>query len=338
MTGIKSLLAIHHASGGTFSERWIAYCQANAIPYKRVDVYSSTFQAEIEECKALLWHFHQNSPKDMLAAKSIIHALEQEGKVVFPNVNTSWHFDDKVAQKFLLEAIKAPMAPSYVFYDRASALNWIQATVFPKVFKLKGGAGSANVRLAKTRNETKSLIKQAFGKGFKAYNALISLQERWRKYRLGQTDIKDVVKGIFRIFVPPPYAGMIGREKGYAYFQDFIPNNTFDIRIIVIDRKAFGLKRMVRENDFRASGSGNFKYAREEFDERCVSIALNVTERLNAQCLAYDFVFDEKGNPLIVEMSYGFSASGYDDCPGYWDEKLIWIEGKFVSVQKNMNK
>ncbi len=121
----------------------------------------------------------------------------------------------------------------------------------------------------------------------------------------------------------------MGREVGYVYFQDFLPNNEFDIRIIVIGDKAFALKRMVREDDFRAAGSGSFKYAREEFDERCISIAFDVTKKLKAQCLAYDFVYDENKNPLIVEISYGYSPGVYDDCPGYWDENLNWYEGKF---------
>jgi glutathione synthase/RimK-type ligase-like ATP-grasp enzyme len=49
-------------------------------------------------------------------------------------------------------------------------------------------------------------------------------------------------------------------EKNYVYFQDFIPQNDFDIRIIVIGKRAFAIKRMVRKGDFRASGSGNIKY------------------------------------------------------------------------------
>ena len=67
--------------------------------------------------------------------------------MVFPNFNTAWHFDDKVGQKYLLEAIDAPLVPSYVFYSKEMALKWLEQTQFPKVFKLRGGAGSANVKL-----------------------------------------------------------------------------------------------------------------------------------------------------------------------------------------------
>lgn len=40
-----------------------------------------------------------------------------------PDENTCWHFDDKIGHKYLLEAIDAPLAPSYVFYNRIDELD-----------------------------------------------------------------------------------------------------------------------------------------------------------------------------------------------------------------------
>jgi hypothetical protein len=184
------------------------------------------------------------------------------------------------------------------------------------------------VKLVRTRGDAKKLIKRAFGKGFKN-TSLIPFSEVFKKYRAGKSSITEVMKSFARVVIPTNFSKMSGRERGYVYFQDFVPNNNFDIRIIVIDGKAFGLKRFVRANDFRASGSGNFDYAREEFDERCIRISFETTSKLKLQCAAYDFVFDEKNEPLLVEVSYGFASAGYDACPGYWDEDLSWHEGKF---------
>jgi glutathione synthase/RimK-type ligase-like ATP-grasp enzyme len=121
---------------------------------------------------------------------------------------------------------------------------------------------------------------------------------------------------------------MHGREKGYVYFQDFIPGNSFDIRVVVVGDKAFALKRMVRLNDFRASGSGEIVYCKEEMDERCVGIAFEVNEKIKAQSIAYDFVFDKNNVPLIIEISYGYTASAYDQCEGYWDKEMNWHAGQ----------
>ena len=87
---------------------------------------------------------------------------------------------------------------------------------------------------------------------------------------------------------------------------------------------------MVRAGDFKASGSGDMKFEKSEFDERCVQMAFDTSEKLKTQCLAYDFIFDGYNNPLIVEVSYGFAVDAYDACPGYWDENLAWHEGKFI--------
>ena len=181
--------------------------------------------------------------------------------------------------------------------------------------------------LAKTGRQAKQFVRRAFNRGFTQYNGLSNLQERWRKYRLDQTDFKDVIKGIVRLICKPEFARMHTSEKGYVYFQDFIPNNTFDIRVCVVGDKAFAIKRLVRDDDFRASGSGAIVYAKEEIDERCVKIAFQVNKTLRGQSMGFDFVFDENNNPLIVEIAYGYVASGYDACEGYWTQDMQWHEG-----------
>lgn len=321
-------IAIHNSKIG-FHPRWINHCQENNIPYKIVDCYANDIIEELKGCNALMWHHHHLDPRDLNIAKQILFVLEHIGFKVFPDFNTGWHFDDKLSQKYLLEAINAPMVKSYAFYEKSVALDWINSTPFPKVFKLRGGAGSSNVRLVKSKKEAVKLINKSFGNGFSNYDAVGSLKERWRKYRLGQTSILEPIKGLVRLYNPPTFAKVLGKEIGYAYFQDFIPNNDSDIRVIVIHHKAFALKRFVRNNDFRASGSGKMTFSREEFDERCMKISFEIASKLSLQCAAFDFVFDQENSPLLVELSYGFSVGAYDLCPGYWDEELQWHEGKF---------
>lgn len=134
------------------------------------------------------------------------------------------------------------------------------------------------------------------------------------------------------MFFSTEFARIYGPEKGYVLFQEFLPGNSFDIRIIVIGGRAFAIKRFVRENDFRASGSGLIEYDRDSIDIRCVQIAFDVFNKLDAQCLAFDFVFDKNNMPLIVEINYGYAKEGYDPCPGYWDKDLNWVAGRFNSL------
>lgn len=318
-----------HYTNASFSDRWIEYMKANGIAYKLVDAYQNNIIDELADCDFFMWHIHQGNYKDKLFAKQLLFSLQASGKKVFPDVNTVWHFDDKVGQKYLLESINVSFVPTYVFYTRQEANVWAKTASFPKVFKLRGGAGASNVKLVKTKRKAISLINKAFGRGFPLYDKLGSLKERLRKYKGGKTDIFDVLRGIARLVLTTPLAHMLGKDKGYVYFQDFLENNAFDIRIIVIGYKAFAIKRMNRENDFRASGSGSIIYEKSQIDERCVKIAFDVNKRLQNQSIAFDFVFDSTNKPLIIEISYGFVTEVYDKCQGYWDTDMQWYEGAF---------
>lgn len=300
----------------------------HGIEYKLVNCYKNNVIEEINGCDGLMWHFNHASSKDVLFAKQLLYSAECAGKKVFPNFNTAWHFDDKLGQKYLLEAVNAPMVPSYTFFDKKEALNWVNQSKFPKVFKLRKGAGAANVKKVQSKTEAIKIINKAFNRGFSTYNKWGSIKERVYKYRQGKSGLWNVAKGFLRLGKTTRFSRVSGREAGYVYFQDFIPGNDHDIRIIVIDGKAFGIKRMVRKGDFRASGSGHVLYGKEHFDTETVRLSLNLADEIESQCLAIDYVY-HKGKPMIVEISYGFIKEVYYQCEGYWDRNLEWHPGEF---------
>jgi hypothetical protein len=120
----------------------------------------------------------------------------------------------------------------------------------------------------------------------------------------------------------------MGREHGYAYFQDFIPDNEFDTRINVIAGKyAFGFTRNVRKGSFRASGSGSIDYDIGRINPRCVEIAFDIAGKLKVQSIAIDFLKNRDGNPLITEISYAYLAEAVYNCLGHWDLQMQWHDG-----------
>ena len=317
-----------HQNKDSFCDRWIAYCEEQQISYKLVDCYRSDIMDQLSDCDGLMWHFNHKHSKDSKFAVQLLNAVQASGKKVFPNYYTAWHFDDKVGQKYLFEAIGAPLAPSHVFYSKEEALAWTAGASYPTVFKTRNGSGSENVRLVRSRKQAVRLVKKAFGRGFKHYEAWSNLKERLRKYRLGYTTLWNVTRGILRLIYPTRYARLTGREKGYILFQDFIPGNDSDIRIIVVGDKAFAIKRLVRKNDFRASGSGHVLYEKEHFSDETVRLSFEMAEKLKSQCAAFDYVY-AGGNTYVLEISFGFVKEVYDPCTGYWDRDLTWHEGPF---------
>lgn len=262
-------------------------------------------------------------------AKTLLPVIEKfMGKPCYPSQDTCWHYDDKIKQKFLLESCGLDVVDSVVFWDKEKALAWAGNAIYPQVFKLIKGAGSNNVVLVNNVSEAKRIIKKMFScLGIKFYwiparNALIFHPAQWKK------SLKRLLRET--LLRKTKYANLHHwqKNKNYAYFQTFLPNNQFDIRITTIGARAFGFIRGVRSGDFRASGSGMISYDREKIDLRCVQIALEISRRFNFQSMAYDFIYNLKKEPVICEISYTYDDKCVQQCPGYWTEDLIWVDGR----------
>lgn len=322
------MLAIHDSCSG-FSPYWIDYCRRKSIPYKVVDCYANDVVKQVKGCDALLWHHSHSDPRDILIARQILFALEHAGTRVFPDYQTAWHFDDKVAQKYLFEALAIPTLRTYVFLDRSVALEWAAKTDYPKVFKLRHGASSSCVQLVQNRGEARRLINQAFRHGLSVYSPWANLKDRFDMWRLGNCGIVDLFKGIGRFIYPPRFSQVLGRQIGYVFFQDFASGNDSDMRIIVIGDRAFGARRWVRPGDFRASGSRRFTYDPEQMEIECVALAFQSADKLGGSCMAFDFVQTADDCYAVIEISYGFIWTGSKTSPGYWDRNLNWCPGEF---------
>lgn len=320
-------VAIHHRKG-SFSDRWIAYCELQGIPYKLVNCLDTDIMKQLSSSVALLWHWDHGDPREQLVARHVIMAAEASRLKVFPSVSTCWHFDDKIAQKYLLEAIGAPLVPTYVLYDLEEALRWIDRASFPKVFKLRKGAGSTNVKLVRSAAAARALAERAFSSGFSPVAHYG--QDALKRYRIAkkQGDLLNVVRRIPRALATiRDNKRMMGREKGYAYFQDFVPGNDYDTRVTVVGNRAFAFTRNVRPGDFRASGSGDIVYDSGRINQKCVEVAFDVVRKTESQSMAFDFVLAEDKQPMILEISYAYKPGAVFSCPGHWDSNLNWLEG-----------
>ena len=324
-------LAIAHREG-SFSTYWIDYCQKKNIAFKVVDPYATDIIDQVRNYDGFLWHWSHQGIPHLLFARQLTYSLESMGIRVFPNTKTSWHFDDKIGQKYLFESHGFPLVPTYVFYDRKTANQWIETTDFPKVFKLRGGAGSSNVELVRNSRQAKYLVRKAFGRGFPTFKRCKTFRENIVKAVLhpNKKNLKATARSLYHLFVPSEFEKVHGGERGYIYFQDFCDNNTYDTRVTVIGDRAFAFRRFVRDNDFRASGSGKINYTASEIDTRCIQIAFKIVKQLGLQSCAFDFMSDTENRPVIGEISYGYDHSAVAACPGYWDSQLHWHDGSYL--------
>lgn len=301
----------------------------NNIDYIELDVNNPLFWRDIQRIDLFLAKIAQTDD-DIALAEQIIPVLNVFSKVrCFPNYPTVWHYDDKVKQYYLLKHMGFPVIDSYIFWDKVNALEWADNTQYPVVFKLKGGAGSSNVKLIKTRRKAFSIIRKAFGRGIHPYYFDIL-----GKFKAANYDIAKISK----YFLKPLYCKLVTgttplpnykRHRNYVYFQKFMPGNEHDTRVCILGKRAFAFKRFVRKNDFRASGSNNYDMNRDAIDKEFVKLAFDISKQMGFQSMAYDFVYDKNHRPALIEISYT-----YGDYPefstGYWDEDLVWHDGHYL--------
>jgi hypothetical protein len=169
--------AVHHEPG-SFSDRWIAELERRGVPVRLVDCTASDVMQKLQGAQYLLWHWNHADPAAWLIARSVLAAAQRAGIRVFPDLNTCWSFDDKLAQKYVLEAIGAPLVPTFAFFSVEHALAWIDRTSFPKVFKLRRGAGSSNVKLVGSRSEARELTAKLSVAASRACPALFRPRKR----------------------------------------------------------------------------------------------------------------------------------------------------------------
>jgi hypothetical protein len=252
-----------HAGGEGFSERWALALKARGVTVKALDLLGADPLSQAADCCGVMWHWSHYPHEVRLAALPILRVIEEQLQIpVFPDMATCWHFDDKVAQSYLMKALGIPQPRTWVFWRKADALVWCAQAEYPVVAKLSGGAGSMNVQLIRSSAEAMAYVEQCFsGSGIVIHPALPASGCDRLRARLKRALKRAVQAGPYvwaNRFPAMPDQTFWAPQKNYALFQEFMPGNEHDTRVTVIGDRAFAYRRFNRPNDFRASGSGNF--------------------------------------------------------------------------------
>lgn len=178
----------------------------------------------------------------------------------------------------------------------------------PKVLKTISGAGSSGVFLIKNKKDI-SKIRDKYFKVSKR-RKVIKLQ---RKFKLKSKE--------FSVY---SY-----RHKGFNRLveQEFIPGLTSDFKILIFGDRYYSLKRSIRKNDFRASGSGLFESVKPP--KAVLNFAKVVFDKLNTPYASLDIAISDKGCHLIEFQGTNFGPTTLlksinrciDSQKGWIDEK-----------------
>jgi glutathione synthase/RimK-type ligase-like ATP-grasp enzyme len=326
------LVGIHKNPYGRFDDFLLKYekiLDHNGIDHVRLEASESNFWEIIPNLDLFIFHWgHLDAFKDR--AKAILPVIENHYHIpCLPNQATCWHYDDKIKQFYLFKKYGFPVAESWVFWEKPDALAWAKKAEYPVLFKLTGGAGSSNVVKIDSMQQAEKLVNKMFGPGIKSGRIPISDSLSIRK-QIDLSVLLGSAKSLAKKLLNKGESPFWRIHKNYAYFQKFYPDNAFDTRVTTIGGSVYAFRRFTRTNDYRASGSDHWDKSRDKIDENLLKLSLQISQTLDFQVMAYDWIYDEQKQPRLIEISYC-----YGDYPefsdGFWDSELNWHEGDFTT-------
>ncbi len=255
---------------------------------------------------AFIWRA-KHTPKERIPAKRFISLMSELGVNCYPDWKSYSHYDDKIAQSYLMMFNRIPVPETYVFYDKDTALNFASATNYPLIYKSTHGAGSANVGLLENKKKALKYIKKVFGKGMKTFFA------------------SDY-------------------QRDYVYLQEFAEGNEGDFRLVCFDNNIEGFFRNNRKDKPFASGSHDFNLNEIPLD--LLDFVYEINENLGYDVMSYDII-KSHGKWVIAEISvvygdlkdeiYNRSLMYYRDELGRWSNHSP-AENHHVRVLKSIIK
>jgi hypothetical protein len=310
---------------------------------RTVNVFSADILAQLQGCEGLMWR-HIHHPDNLQVSRRLLPVLERTLRLpIYPNQNTCWHYDDKIAQHYLFKVLDIPAPNTWVWFDKDLALAWATKANYPLVAKLSGGAGSDNVVKLESFIEAERLIAKLFGDGVR------TLQSRKEPLGWGRGRLLKSMKMTRRALRNVISYALLGKEPGpeptgtywelhknYILCQEFLAGNEYDTRITVIGNRAFGFRRFNRPNDFRASGSGRIDWNPAQIDPAFIELSFETAAKLKMQSCALDFLRRGK-DPIICEVSYTFGSKIVHACPGHWDSDLKWHDGQMLPEEAEIS-
>ncbi|MHC5310081.1 ATP-grasp domain-containing protein [Myroides sp. LJL116] len=256
----------NYVSPRSYFPKYERFLNSNNIKYEFFNILTSDWLEVSKKYDLIIWHT-ASDPNTQKIAKNKIYVLDKIlQKKCLPSYDEIWGYEDKINAHYLYQAHGLPEIPTFVSHDRVEIEHFLANTKYPIISKLTTGSASFGVDKLDNKKQAVQLVNKIFG-----YNGL-------------------------KTYFP------FERQKDYVYFQQFISDATFDLRIITIGNQALGYYRYPNKGDFRASGAGN--YEKKEIPNEALDLAFKVKKLYGASCLATDLLYSEKLNKyFIIESS-----------------------------------
>ena len=251
------------------------FAKNNNIPYSFLNVHSDNWIKESASYDRIVWR-PLPYPSSLYEIITKITYIEKFLKIpCYPSTEQLWLYEDKIRQYYHLTSYNLPSIPTFISFDEQECINKLESFEYPLISKSFVGSSSVSVSKINNKAEARRHIFKSFSKGLDT--------------------------GF-------PYF----RQKGYVFFQKYIHDADYDVRIILVGEKIMGYYRMVPKNDFRASGAGIVTH--EELPIEAVLLARKVRERMPGPVLAVDLLKSKSEDRFyIIETSSAIEVDNIGD-------------------------
>lgn len=226
---------------------------------------------------------------------------ENENRIIPGRINLLAH-ENKGVQALITKKIGEGYFPAQNYYYDVIDLDK------RVVVKKTEGAGSSGVELAKNSGELRTAIKRFSFLDYSLNDVLFIIKDFAKKYLFTKKYSKEFTK----------------YNKKYTRYclQEFYENLSCDYKVLVFGSTLYVLKRDVRDNSFKASGSGKFSYPEKNDD--LLSFCHKLCLALNTPYVSLDVVNLPSGEYKCIEFQ----------CAHFGPYTMLNSEVKYVKTEQ----
>ncbi len=180
----------------------------------------------------------------------LIHHLQECGNVVIPPFDLLMCHEDKGYQELYKRRLGIESLKAWYFSSRKELQGY--EFPFPLVVKQSVGSNAKRVFLVHNRKELEKVVK-SFEK-ISLYDRYDLFRRRYLRPKKHYPEYPDYSNYTDYL----QYREYVRRERNFV-LQEFVPNLTFDYRVLIFFDRYYVMKRLTRKNDFRASGAKAFE-------------------------------------------------------------------------------
>jgi len=232
--------------------------------------------------------------------EDILLGLQLQGAILIPDFHFFRAHHNKAFMEILRDlsgndGIKNLHSKTFGTFEEFSEA--LRCFGLPAVMKPSSGATSKGVKLVRNYDEGRRYAR-------KLSRSLYPI---------------DALKNFVKCYVRKPYFRKSNYRRKFI-IQNYIPNLGNDYKILIYGKKYYVLHRQTRPKDFRASGSGLFKYV-ENLPEGLLDFAENVFNSFRTPYISLDIGSNDKEFFLFEFQFVHFGTYTIEKSPFYFSRK-----------------